>query len=392
MVNNKHPFIQVVSREYKRILGEGASYFVVFFGPLLGFFLISSIFYAGVPRNLPVAVVDADHTSISRKAAQMVDATAIAEIDRSYINLTEARNALYEGKADAVLYIPEGTEKHILRGEHSTIELYVNNANVIKGSLISSNIQKAIKTLSAGIKLQTHLRNGETEKQAMAQVMPIPVKSEILFNPFTSYAYFITLILLPVMLTVFTLFGTLYAIGAELQYGTAANWLRTADGSIIIAMVGKLLPYTLFFCVVAMCMNLDLFYFLGVPLRGNVGVLLLSELLLILSYQSVAVLLITLTTNMRLALSLASAYTMLAITYAGFTFPTFGMPETAQVIGRIFPISYWVGIFSGQSLRAEPIANAFTLMLYLAGFIALGCFFIPRLKYVLSNEKYWWKI
>jgi len=95
---------------------------------------------------------------------------------------------------------------------------------------------------------------------------------------------------------------------------------------------------------------------------------------------------------MRLAISLASAYTMLALTYAGFTFPTFGMPEVAQVLNRIFPISYWMNVFSGQSLRAEDISNSFTQMLYLAGFILLGCFFIPRLKYVLSNQKYWWKI
>ena len=391
-MRGKHSLINVVVRELKRISEEGVSFFVIIIGPLLAFFLISAIFYSGVPRNLPVAVVDLDHTSLSRKVALMTDATPIAAIDRSYSNFTEAKNALYEGKVDAVLLIPGGMEKNILKGENSSIELYVNNANVIKGSLLSSNIQKAIKTLSAGIKLQKHLNSGETEKQAIAQIMPIQVNSEILFNPFTSYAYFITLILMPVMLTVFTLFGTLYAIGSELQYGTAASWLKIADDSIVIALLGKLLPYTLFFCIVAACMNIDLFYFLGVPLHGNSGVIVLSELLLILSYQSVALLLITLTANMRLALSLASAYTMLAITYAGFTFPAFGMPVVAQVIGKIFPITFWVNILSGQALRAEPIANGFIQMLYLMGFIALGWFFIPRLKYVLSNEKYWWKI
>ena len=388
----KYPLFTVIAREYKRIASEGASFFVVLIGPLFAFFLITSIFYSSVPRKLPVAVVDMDHTSISRKAAEFTNATPIAAINSNYISLTEARNAMNEGKIDAVLYIPEGTEKNILKGSHSSVELYLNNANVIKGSLLNSGIQKAIKTLSAGIKLQTHLRSGETEKQAIAQIIPIQLHSEILFNPFASYAYFITLILLPVMLTVFTLFGTLYAIGSELQYGTATEWLQSSNNSIVIALIGKLLPYTIFFFIVAACMNIDLFSILGLPLRGSVGVILLSELLLILSYQSVAILFITLTKNMRLAISLASAYTMLALTYAGFTFPTFGMPEVAQVLNRIFPISYWMNIFSGQSLRAEDISNSFTQMLYLAGFILLGCFFIPRLKYVLSNQKFWWKI
>ena len=389
---SNHPFIQVFKRELKKITGEGASLFVVFIGPLFSFFLITSIFYSSVPRKLPVAVVDLDHTSISRKAAAFTDATPIASVNRNFSNLLEARNAMNEGKVDAVLFIPEGTEKNILQGSHSNVELYLNNANVIKGSLLNSGIQKAIKTLSAGIKLQTHLRNGETEKQAIAQIIPIAVHSEILFNPFNSYAYFITLILLPVMLTIFTLFGTLYAIGSELQYGTADKWLEEANNSIIIALIGKLLPYTLFFCAIAMCMNIDLFVVLGLPLRGSFATILLSELLLIVSYQSMAILFITLTKNMRLAISLASVFTMLAITYAGFTFPTFGMPGLAQVLNKIFPISYWTTVFSGQSLRAEDISNGYSQMLYMAGFIFLGACFIPRLKYVLSNKKYWWKI
>ncbi len=389
---SKHPFINVFKREMNRIVGEGASVFVVFIGPLFAFFLITTIFYSSVPRKLPVAVVDLDHSSISRKAAAFTDATPIASINKNFTNLTEARNAMNEGKVDAVLFIPERTEKNILAGLHSNVELYLNNANVIKGSLLNSGIQKAIKTLSAGIKLQTHLRSGETEKQAMAQIVPISVHSEILFNPFNSYAYFITLILLPVMLTVFTLFGTLYAIGSEIQYGTANKWMEEANNSIIIAMVGKLMPYTLFFCVIAMCMNIDLFIILGLPLRGSVATILLSELLLILSYQSIGILFITVTKNMRLAISLASVFTMLAITYAGFTFPVFGMPGLAQVLNKIFPISYWTTIFTGQSLRAEDISNGYAQMLYMVGFIILGYCFIPRLKYVLSNKKYWWKI
>lgn len=385
-------FLPLVKRECKRILHDKASLFILFIGPLLAFFLVSYIFSAGVPRDLPVAIVDDDHSALSRKIARLSEATAIASIDRSYISLAEARDAIEEGRIDAVLYIPAATEKHILRSEPASIALYVNNANVIKGSLLGSNIQKAIRTVSAGIRLQARLARGATREQAIAQVMPVRVNSSVLFNPFISYAYFITLILLPVMLTIFVFFGTVYAIGTELQYGTAGNWLMQANNSINVALVAKLLPYTITYFAMACCMNLTLFYFLGVPLQGNTGALLVSELLLILSYQSMAIVYVALTKNMRLALSLGSAYTMLAVTYAGFTYPAFGMPGAAQVLGRLFPVSYWIPVLSGQSLRTEPVTNAYTGMLWLCGFIVFGCLFIPRLKYVLANEKYWGKI
>ncbi len=384
--------INISRREIKRITSEGASIFVVFFGPLLAFFVISSIFYSGVPRDLPVAVVDLDHTYISRKAVEFTDATPIAAVNTNYTSLLEAKKAMEEGKADAVLYIPEGTEKNIFKGSRADIALYLNNENVIKGSLLNSGIQKAVKTLSAGIKLQSHLQNGETQREAIAQIMPVQLHSQVLFNPFTSYAYFITLILIPVMLTVFVLFGTLYAIGSELQYGTSLEWLQASDNSIMIALTGKMLPYTLTYAAIAAAMNIDLFSILGLPLNGSISTIIISELLLILSYQAMGLFLITVTKNMRLALSLASGYTMLAVTFAGFTYPAFGMPESAQVINKIFPISFWINILSGQSLRAEDLSYAYTQMLYLVGFILFGSCFILQLKNVLSDKKNWGKI
>ena len=62
-----YTILNIVRREMKRITSEGALLFVVFFGPLLAFFIISSIFYSGVPRDLPIAVVDLDHTYIFKK-------------------------------------------------------------------------------------------------------------------------------------------------------------------------------------------------------------------------------------------------------------------------------------------------------------------------------------
>jgi ABC-2 type transport system permease protein len=109
---------------------------------------------------------------------------------------------------------------------------------------------------------------------------------------------------------------------------------------------------------------------------------------MILSYQFMAVFILSLTRNLRLALSLASAYTMLALTYAGMTYPLFGMPVIAQVFSRIFPFTYWLDLFTGQSLRGEPIANGLIQLFYLGGFIFLGSCLIPRLKYILKTEKF----
>ena len=391
-MKSKFPIIQVCERELRRIITDPVSMFALVFGPVIAFVLITLIFSSNVPTKLPVGVVDLDHSALSRRIARMTDATSIAAIDRSYLSLDEAYKAMARGKVDAIICIPDGTEQNILRGKSSEIAVYINNAYLIKGGLLGSGIQKALGTLSAGIRLQSHMMNGSTGKEALAEIMPVQLRPVLLFNPYTSYSYYLTILLVPVILTVFILFGTLYSLGTELQYGTGHELLQKADSSIINALTGKLIIYTITYCFLALIMDLVLFRMLGLPLRGNFALILAGEFLMILSYQFMAVFIITLARNLRLALSVASAYTMLALTYAGLTFPVFGMPVLARVISRIFPFSYWLELFAGQSLRGEPIANAVIRMLFLCGFIILGSCMIPRYKYLLQNKKFWGRL
>lgn len=392
MKTKKHPFAQVLQRELDRIRRKRTLWFITVIGPLIGFFLVAYIFSSNVPRKLPVAVVDLDHTSLSRQIARMIEATPIASVNRDFTNLAEARKAIEDGKAEAVLAIPEGTEREILKGKSSSVALYLNNANVVKGGLLNSGIRKALGTLSAGIKLQIQMKTGMTQDQALTQVMPVQLRQVLLFNPYTSYSYYLSAGLLPVILIVFVLLGSLYVMGEELYHGTGKTWIKAAEGSFSWALAGKLVPYTLIYILMAMVMNLILFRFLGMPLRGNYHIIFISEVLLILSYQSFAIMLLALTSNMRLSLSLGSAYSMLALTYSGLTFPIMGMSHLGQVIAGAFPFTYWIKILISQSLRGEPAANAIWLMFSLWIFILLGLLFVPLLKYMLMNKKRWGKI
>ena len=388
----KHPFLNVAHRELLHISTHWPYLFITFVGPLLAFYLVMWIFSGSVPRDLPVAVVDLDHTAMSRQIVRMTDATPIASVNRSFTSLQEARVAMEKGKADAILDIPNGTEKDILRGGSSNVALYLNNANVLKGGLLNSGIKKALSTFSAGVKLQLKMKAGATQSQAMQQIQPVMLRSEVLFNPFISYSYFLTSSLLPVMLIVFTLMGTTFAIGTEMQQGTGPQWLEMADNNIFVALAGKIVPYTVIYFCVAMVMNVILFYSLGVPLRGNLHILLIAELLMIVSYQFLAIFLIGLFGNLRLGLSLGGAYTMMALTFSGLTYPIFGMPAVAQALAHIFPFTFWLKIFISQSLRGEPAANGLLPMLAFWLFMALGALYIPRLKYVLLTRKFWGKI
>jgi ABC-2 type transport system permease protein len=385
-------FMDTVHRELRRMYHDRNMLFITIIGPVIAFVLLAWIFSANVPRELPVAVVDLDHTSLSRQMTRMVDATPIAQINRNFVSLEEAHAAMQEGDVDAIVFIPSGSEKNVLKGTSANIALYINNTNVLKGSLLNTGIRKALQTMSAGVKLQVQLKSGLMQDQAMSRIMPVQLRQVLLFNPFTSYSYYLTASLMPMIFVFFLLISSIYVVGIELYKGTGPRWIRTAGGNFLTAMVGKLFPYSCIFLGMAVFMDFILFNKLGMPLRGNFIAILATQLLLILAYQGMAIFLLALTSNLRLCLSLGSAYSMLGLTYSGLTFPVFAMSGFSQVFSAIFPFTYWTRLLISQSLRGEPMSQALVPMLYLIFFIVLGMLFLPLLKSVMLNRRRWGKI
>ncbi|MDP4184247.1 MAG: ABC transporter permease [Bacteroidota bacterium] len=387
------PFSKVVKREFDRISGSWVFIFITMIAPLFSFLLIMSIFSGGVPRNLPITVVDDDNTELSQKIIRLVDATPIAAVAYRCPNVAEGKRLMEKGKTDAILYIQRDTEKEVYKARSPRIILYINNTNVVKGGLIYSGLYKVISTISAGIKLNVAMKSGAIlTEQAMGQIMPVRVNSHILFNPFGSYSYFLTTSLLPVMVIVFTLLGSIYAFGSELKNGTGPEWLDTAGNSITVAIAGKMLPYTILFMMQILVMDHILFRYLGTPIRGSFSIILLTGFLMVLAYQCMAILLIALSANLRLSLSLGSAYTMMALTFSGLTFPLIGMPVVAKVFAHLFPFTYWLKVFVGQSLRGEPVVEAIAPMYTFIVFILVSLMFVPRLKRILTDERYWGRV
>ncbi|WP_026473799.1 ABC transporter permease [Alkaliflexus imshenetskii] len=385
-------FTNVLRREVSRIIGSRTTWFLILIGPLLSFFIVISIFREGVPADLPVAVVDEDNSATSRQLIRMIDATRIASVSRCAVTLEEARESIFAGTVEAVFYIPAGMEAAVLRGEKSDVTLFVNNTNVVKGGLLQSGIYRAVNTLSTGVKMQTAMKGGAVQSQALEQVYPVRLDSRTLFNPFTNYAYFLATALMPLLIVVFTLLGAIYAIGLEIRNDTGKQWLNTAGDCMVTALAGKLVPYIFMMLFSVSVMNYLLVRFMDFPFHGYWGALILGQILLIVAYQMVGVVLLSLTGNTRLSLSLASAYSMMAFTFSGLTFPVIGMPLVARFFAHLFPFYYWMDLFIGQGLKNAPMVSSIAPLLGLLIFCLLGWMMTPRLKRVVLDDQYRYKI
>lgn len=382
-------FRAVFCREIIRVARSRLLIIVVFVLPPLSFTFIAWFFSQGVLNSLPVAVLDQDNTPLSREIIRRMDATPGIRIHLPVSNFTEGRQAIQSGETYGLVVIPKGLEKDMLRGLAPRTILYVNNTYMIAASVIMKNAAMAMQSLSSGLELKRHMAEGQARKAAIGRIQPIRVDVRVPFNPYSNYFYFLAATLLPTMLHMFVITSAIYAFGSELARSTARQWLEKAGGSAWIAIAAKILPYTLIFCIWGLFMNAFLFR-LGVSMEGSGLLLRLGTSSMVLAYQAVALLLVALCANMRIALSLASFYASTAFAFVGVTFPAMGMPSAARIWADLLPLTHYLHLFVDQTLRGASVQasmgafGSLWLFVILAG--GTGLILMPGR---MNNPVYW---
>ncbi|MCG6188314.1 ABC transporter permease [Maribellus maritimus] len=390
-MKTKKSLFAVTKRELRRIFHNPAYRFLLLLGPIIGIGLLFFIFHKGVVKELPVAVVDRDNSTLSIKIANALDASSDADVTVQTPDIFKAREMLKQGLVEAIVVIPFETEKSVFQGIRAEIPVYINGTNVLKAGILQRSVLTTIKTISGSVQLQKLMMTGKNEEEAMARIIPVNIQRHVLFNPFTNYSYFLNSALMYVMLFLFVLLSSIYTLGNELKRGTGLDLLETSRNSVRLAIVGKLLPYTVIFSVFALSINILLYKIEGMPLNGNYLIIFGAQFVTILTYQLMALIFVGTTINLRLALSIASAYSMMGITFSGLTFPLEAMPKFAQIFASLFPFTWWQKLFISQSLRGAPLKEALPYICYILVFLLVSLCFMPFYKHYLENPKYWGK-
>lgn len=376
----------VLKREVGRILSRRRYICLMLVFPLLTFALFVSIFgEEGLPKSLPIAVIDHDNSSVSRTMIRNIDATEQTKIVAHLTNETEAMHMMQSGKIYAYVSFPENFMADVLANRQPTVAYYYQNSVLIAGSLIYKDLTQVLKTLSAGVALQGRVARGQSADEAMAQLQPITVDAYMLSNPWANYSVYLSTTLLPNMLQVFILLLTVYCICIELKQKTSQEWMATAGGSITKALIGKLLPYTITFSLLGIMGNIILFGWLDFPIQTNIFSMLTASVLYVLAYQGWGVLIAGLIQRMSSCITVASLLGALALTLSGLTFPIMAMPSFATGWSHLLPIRHYLVIYTNQALNGFGFANCWTSYLALIFFALLPLTVGKRLKKELLN-------
>ena len=177
--------------------------------PLASFAITWAIFAQGVPRDLPVAVVDADQSALSRQLTRMVDATPSLRVAAQAPSLEAGRGLVLRNQAYAVIVISRpDMERDARRGEAPKVVAYYNAQYLLPASLIRRDLRAAVGTRLGGPRAAGAPGDAASRRtRALAHIEPIRVDSHTLFNPQLNYLYYLVAALLPTLLQIFIVVG-----------------------------------------------------------------------------------------------------------------------------------------------------------------------------------------
>ena len=371
--------LNVFRRELNRMTSRRIYFAACIVLPLFSLVFMATIFGHGQMENLPVGVVDADQTSLSRSIVRMVDATPELQVTKHYANETEARMGMQKKEIYGYLLIPSGIK---------SLCYYYHNAMLSVGGEIHSTFETLLKQVSVTPIVTEAVGLGESQTNITSFLIPVSEEEMVSYNPNRNYAIYLTQPFFFVFLQVLLLLVTTYALGSESKFGTSDEWLQMAKGNIGIAVIGKLLPYTFIFMVMGVLANVVFFNWMQMPLPCSLWVINGITILFILATQALALLLYAIFPVLSLIISVVSMIGSLGATLSGVTFPVNFMDTPVYWASFLFPIRHFVEVVQSLLYLEGSFSNYWTNLTVLLLFILSPILLMPRLKRALLTHRY----
>lgn len=154
---------------------------------ILSLCVMSMVYANRTVWDLPVGVIDQDHSTASRQLIRQLDATSKIAIV-TYDSLEQAKSDLGWRKLFAVIIMPVDLEKKILSGQNIVVPVYGDATNRLANGQIQQDVVAAYQQLLNQYNNGLLLRSGFSERQAQVILTPIRGQTLDVFNPGISFA------------------------------------------------------------------------------------------------------------------------------------------------------------------------------------------------------------
>ena len=332
---------------------------------LLGTTLLMLVFGFGVStdvNNLSFAVLDRDQSPESRAYLGELRGSSYFVEKTPLSNDAELDSRLKSGDISAAIEIPPSFGNDIKSGRPVWVSALVDGAMPFRAETIRGYLQ--------GMH-QLYLTDPAVKTTESSTSPPADIEVRFKYNQDFDSIYAMVPSNMSMLLGLFPAILMALAIVREKELGSITN-LYVTPVSRLEFLLGKQLPYiAVAMANFSLMMLLALFVF-EVPLKGSFPTLLLGVLIYVTTMTGYGMLISAFTKTQIAALFGTAILTVLPATqFAGMMTPVSSLAGGAQIIGRGFPMTYYVPISVGTFTKGLGFADLSGDLLALAVFVPI---------------------
>lgn len=346
---------------------------------LLFSILISSTVYMrqGV-WDLPVAVIDLDHSSFSRELTRRLDATPKIAV-QSYNSLQEARHDLAWRRLFSIIIIPKDLQNKILRGEAVTVPVYGDATSRLASGQIRQDVMLTYSELLNQYNAKLLMGAGFDAQQAQMMVQPVKAELVDLFNPGTGFAAIVFPGLL-IMLVQHTLLIASIRVIISMHSRPSGR----PSFSVYLGAVCGLLPIWFFLSIVLFVLWP---WLLGYRQIASIGEILLLTLPFLIAVLGMGKFLTECLGRVELVYLSVSFVTVPVMYLSGTMWPLQSMPDWVRAVAYMLPSTWATKMIAGVNQMGISLTDIQFDVLML---LALGLFY-TALGVLIEQGRHWWQ-
>ncbi|MCB6183159.1 ABC transporter permease [Leeia sp. TBRC 13508] len=318
------------------------------FGMVIGIPIIQLLLFGFAinsdPKHLPTVSVVAEPGPMSRSYLAAISQSGYFDL-KGDVSPKEAERLLASGEAQFAIHFPVGFEKDLIRGKTPSIlvETDATDPMAIGGATSVLN------------KLGADVLAPDLPGRRLTSAPLLELRLHRRYNAEGITAYNVVPGLCGVILTMTMVMMTSLAMTRERERGTFENLLATPATPLEV-MTGKIIPYVLIGLVQVTLILLAAYWLFHVPMVGNLVLLYAVILLFICANLTLGITFSSLARNQLQAMQMTFFFFLPSMLLSGFMFPFRGMPEWAQWVGNLLPLTHFLILVRGILLKGNELA------------------------------------
>lgn len=293
-------------------------------------------------KHLAFVVYDEDQTYLSRRLTDAFVQSGYFDLKARVQDAADLYQAIDRGKAKAGLLIPPKFTADLLSGRGANLQLLIDGTDSTPANIALSSSQAIVSAFM------------QREGLLAVQVAPIDFRPRLWYNPDLKSSYFMVPGLVGLVLQLFIPMITATAIVREKERGNIEQLLVTPIRPYEL-ILGKLIPYVCVGIFMYLLIIETAHFLFGVPIRGSSLTLFMLTMLFLTVCLGIGLYASTAADNQQQASQIVMFFASPSILLSGFIFPRETMPAFIYQLGHIIPLTYFVKIIRGVTLKGLGI-------------------------------------